>query len=81
MYFIIISASETGLTNYIHELTIPALQICCYVSYATCNDSYAKPANAAIGGMNCTIIALFGVNLATAEAPPPLVIPPPRLEP
>ncbi len=36
----------------------------------------SKPANAAIGGMNCTIIALFGVNLAIAEAPPPLVITP-----
>ena len=54
---------------------------CCNVCYATCNDSYAKPADAAIGGMNCTIIALFGVNLATAEAPPPLVITPNIPEP
>ncbi|MGC2570705.1 MAG: hypothetical protein WA364_04265 [Candidatus Nitrosopolaris sp.] len=28
--------------------------------------------SAAIGGINCTIIVLFGVSLLTAEAPPPL---------
>lgn len=33
-----------------------------------------KPANAAIGGMNCVIIAIFGVNLATEEALPLLII-------
>jgi hypothetical protein len=33
-----------------------------------------RPANVAIGGMNCNIIALFGANLATAKALPPLVI-------
>jgi hypothetical protein len=38
----------------------------------------SRPANVAIGGMNCTIIALFGVNLATAEA---LVITPNIPEP
>jgi hypothetical protein len=34
----------------------------------------SRPANVAIGGMNCTIIALFGVNLDTAEGLPPLVM-------
>ena len=52
-----------------------------YVTPPAMTPMLSKLANAAIGGMNCTIIALFGVNLATAEAPPPLVITPNIPEP
>ena len=33
-----------------------------------------NPANAATGGINCTMTAGFEVNLATAEELPPLAI-------
>lgn len=41
----------------------------------------SRPANVAIGGMDCTIIPLFGVNLATAEVLAPLMITPNIPEP
>ena len=58
------------------------LQISCYVGYITRNDAYAKYGpNEVLGGMKCTIIALFGISLLTAEESPPLVITPNIPEP
>lgn len=45
-----------------------------YVTPPAMTPMLSMAANEAIGGMNCTIIALFGISLLTAETPPPLVI-------